>query len=330
VRERAAAMQRQIEQFCARFDGPPPIYVNNLDWAGEWKLLEFLRDVGKHFAVNEMIKKDSVQRRFESEQAGISFTEFSYALLQGADFLELYRRHGCRLQAGASDQWGNIVGGIELTRRVTGQEVFGLTFPLLTNSEGKKYGKSEKGAVWLDGALTTPYEFYQFWVNTQDADVVRFLKWFTFLDEAAINDLASKVGTGERLAQKALAFEVTALVHGRDEAEKVRADSGKLFGGDISQLPVASLKQMAADVPSIQMTPAELADGVGLLDLLVKVGACPSKSDARRQVQQNAVRVNGTGVNDEKRVVTAADFREGEVLLVQKGKRNNYIVVLSK
>jgi tyrosyl-tRNA synthetase len=329
VRQRAAAMQRQIERFCARFDGPPPIYVNNLDWAGGWKLLEFLRDIGKHFAVNEMIKKDSVLRRLEGEQAGISFTEFSYSLIQAADFLELFRRHGCGLQCGASDQWGNIVAGIELTRRVAGQEVYGLTFPLLLDSEGKKVGKTEKGAVWLDPEQCSPYEFYQFWVNTADADVVRFLKWFTFLDEPTINDVAGKVGTGARVAQKALAFEVTALVHGRDEAEKVRADSSKLFARDLSQLPLAELKQMANDVPSITMTRGELGGGIGLLDLLVKVGACTSKSDARRQVQQNGIKLSGVPVTDEKRIVTADDFKGGEVLLLQKGKQHKFIVVLA-
>jgi len=225
VRARGEAMRRQIEGFVGQGDGPPPRFVNNIDWLGEFRLLDFLRDIGKHFSVNEMINKDSVRKRFDKEGGGISYTEFTYMLLQAADFLELYRRHGCKIQCGASDQWGNICEGIELIRRIERGQGYGLTMPLLTNSEGKKMGKSEKGAIWLDSKQTSPYAFYQFWVNMADADVGRFLRWFTLLDEPTIKDLEAKVGTGERIAQKALAQEVTALVHGDQEMSNAKKAS---------------------------------------------------------------------------------------------------------
>src|SRR6185369_2519296 len=192
-------------------------------------VLEFLRDVGKHFAVNQMMQRDSIRARFESRDAGISYTEFSYMLLQAYDFLELFRRHGCRLQAGASDQWGNIVSGVDLIRRITGKAAYGLTMPLVTDSEGKKFGKTEKGAVYLDPELTSPYDFYQFWLNTPDADVARFLRWLTFLPRPEIESLERQVGTGERVAQKALAADLTARVHGRAALDDVLGATSALF-----------------------------------------------------------------------------------------------------
>jgi len=253
-------------------------------------------------------------------------------LLQATDFLELYKRHGCRMQCGASDQWGNICEGIALIRRIEQGQGYGLTMPLLTNSEGKKMGKSEKGAIWLDPKQTSPYAFYQFWVTMADADVVRFLRWFTFLDEPSIKDLEAKVGTGERIAQKALAQEITTLVHGADEMENAKKAATALFSGDIASLPVAMLKQMAADVPSITLTPDRLATGsLSLIDLLVETKACSSKADARRQIAQKGVRVNGKPpAEGDNPSVTMADFLEGEVLVLQRGKRNNYLVIAVK
>jgi tyrosyl-tRNA synthetase len=248
-------------------------------------------------------------------------------LLQGTDFLELYRRHGCKVQCGASDQWGNIIEGIELIRRIDRGQAFGLTMPLLTNSEGKKMGKSEKGAIWLDPQQTSPYAFYQFWFNMADADVARFLRWFTLLEEPAIKELEAKVGTGERVAQKALAQEITTLVHGKAEYDNARRASEALFSGDIASLPVALLKQLASDVPSIKLPAAELGDGIALIDLLVKTQACSSKADARRQLGQKGVRVNGKQPAGENPMVSRADFLEGEVLVLQRGKRNNYLVL---
>jgi tyrosyl-tRNA synthetase len=330
VKLRGQAMQRQIEGFLSAEAGPAPKFVNNIDWLGEFKLLDFLRDIGKHFSVNEMIHKDSVKKRFEKEGTGISYTEFTYMLLQGTDFLELYRRHGCKIQCGASDQWGNICEGIELIRRIDRGQAYGLTMPLLTNSEGKKMGKSEKGAIWLDPQQTSPYAFYQFWINMADADVTRFLRWFTLLEEPAIKELEQKVGTGERVAQKALAQEVTALVHGRAEMENAKKASEALFSGDIASLPVTLLKQMATDVPSITVTPQELANGLPLIDLLVKAGACSSKADARRNLAQKGIRLNGNQPAGDNPTVSASDFLDGEVLVLQRGKRNNFLVILQR
>jgi tyrosyl-tRNA synthetase len=328
VRARGEAMRRQIEGFVGQGDGPPPRFVNNIDWLGEFRLLDFLRDIGKHFSVNEMINKDSVRKRFDKEGGGISYTEFTYMLLQAADFLELYRRHGCKIQCGASDQWGNICEGIELIRRIERGQGYGLTMPLLTNSEGKKMGKSEKGAIWLDSKQTSPYAFYQFWVNMADADVGRFLRWFTLLDEPTIKDLEAKVGTGERIAQKALAQEVTALVHGDQEMSNAKKASEALFSGKLAELPVAQLKQMADDVPSLKMAASELASPMLLVDLLVRVKACASKGEARRLLGQKGIRVNGKQPEGDNPTIGAADFRDGEVLVLQKGKRDNFLVIV--
>ncbi len=330
VRARGLAMQAQIEGFLSQGDGPPPRFVNNIDWLGEVKLLEFLRDIGKHFSVNEMVHKDSVKKRFEKEGTGISYTEFTYMLLQATDYLELYRRHGCRMQCGASDQWGNIVEGIALIRRIDRGEAYGLTMPLLTNSEGKKMGKSEKGAIWLDPKQTSPYAFYQYWVNMADADVGKLLRWFTFLDEPTVTDLDGKIGSGERIAQKRLAEEITTLVHDKEETENAKKASQALFSGDIASLPVSLLKQLADDVPSIKLAPARLASGsIALIDLLVETKACSSKADARRNLGQKGVRVNGKPpAEGDNPTIGAADFLGGEVLVLQRGKRNNFLVLL--
>lgn len=331
VHARGQAMSRQIERFLGASDGPPPKFVNNIDWLGGYKLLEFLRDIGKHFSVNEMVHKDSVKKRFEKEGTGISYTEFTYMLLQATDFLELYRRHGCKIQCGASDQWGNITEGMELIRRIDRGQAYGMTMPLLTNSEGKKMGKSEKGAIWLDPEQTSPYAFYQFWVNMADADVGRFLRWFTFLDEPAIRDLEAKVGSGERVAQKALAQEVTTLVHGKTETENAKRASEALFSGDIASLPVVLLKQLASDVPSITIARERSTSGpISVIDLLVETKACSSKADARRQIAQKGVRINGKQPAGDNPTVTASDFLEGEVLVLQRGKRNNYLVIMQE
>lgn len=331
VRARGQAMQAQIEGFLSQGDGPPPKFVNNIDWLGEVKLLEFLRDIGKHFSVNEMIHKDSVKKRFDKEGAGISYTEFTYMLLQATDFLELYRRHGCRIQCGASDQWGNICEGIALIRRIDRGEAYGLTMPLLTNSEGKKMGKSEKGAIWLDPKQTSPYAFYQFWVNMADADAGRFLRWFTLLDEPTISELETKVGSGERLAQKTLAQEITTLVHGKEEMENARKASVALFSGDIASLPVALLMQLADEVPTTRLGRERLANGsTPLIDLLVETKACSSKADARRNLAQKGIRINGKPpAEGDNPTVSAADFLDGEVLVLQRGKRNNFLVLIA-
>jgi len=341
--ERTLLDRGQVEDNARRIGGQllrlladpanPPLHADNIEWLGSMGLLEFLRDVGKHFSINAMIAKDSVKLRLEREGEGISFTEFSYALLQARDFLELYRRHDCILQCGGSDQWGNIVGGVDLIRRLDGR-AYGLTVPLLTDTEGNKFGKTEQGtSCFLDPALTSPYKFYQFWINAGDADVVRLLRLFTFLPRARIEALAATVGSPAREAQKALAYEVTHFVHGAAEADKAVKASDALFGGDIEGVPVATLREIFADVPSITVA-AERVNGAGasLVDLLVEVGACASKSDARRQLGQGAIRLNGRPVEagaaggDPK--VTRASFLDQSVLVIRRGKRNTYLVKL--
>jgi tyrosyl-tRNA synthetase len=317
-----------------RDDKNPPIHADNIEWLGTMGLLEFLRDVGKHFSINAMVAKDSVRMRLEREGDGISFTEFSYALLQARDFLELHRRHGCELQVGGSDQWGNIVGGVDLIRRAAGGRAFGLTVPLLTDAEGNKFGKTEQGtSCFLDPALTSPYRFYQFWINSDDADVARLLKMFTFLERDRVEALAALAGSPGREAQKALAYEMTAFVHGVAEAEKAIKASEVLFGGDIDGVPVVQLREIFADVPSITMAADRLnGAGASLVDLLVEVGACASKSDARRQLAQGAIRLNGRPVAaaaaGEDLKVTRTAFLEQSVLVIRRGKRNTYLVKL--
>jgi tyrosyl-tRNA synthetase len=336
--ERNLLDRSQVEENARRIGGQllrlladpanPPLHADNIDWLGPMSLLEFLRDVGKHFSVNAMIAKDSVRVRLDRDGEGISFTEFSYALLQARDFLELYRRHDCILQCGASDQWGNIVGGTDLIRRVTGGRAFGLTVPLLTDAEGNKFGKTEAGtSCFLDPALTSPYQFYQFWFNADDADVVRLLKLFTFLPREQIEALAASVGSPARAAQKALAYEVTTFLHGAAEADQAVKASEVLFSGDIEGVPVALLREIFADVPSITVAADRLNGGASLIDLLVEVGACASKSDARRQLGQGAIRLNGRPVSGEP-TVTRDAFLEHSVLVIRRGKRNTYLVKL--
>jgi tyrosyl-tRNA synthetase len=330
--DNTAKIRAQIEKFFANDDGPPAKIVDNLDWLGGVRLLDFLRDVGKHFAVNQMIQRDSVKQRFESREAGISYTEFSYMLLQAYDFHELHRRHGCRLQVGASDQWGNIVSGVDLVRRLGGDTVYGLTSPLLTDSAGKKYGKSEKGAVYLDPKMTSPFAFYQFWLNSADADVGRFLRWLTVRSADQIAAFEASLGS-ERTAQRALAEDLTRRVHGDAELQRVLRATEALFGGgDLRGIGGDILDEALAAAPSITV-PRTRFDGEGALivDLLVEVGACPSKSDARRQLGAGGIAVNGValGTASADIKVTANDLIDGRLLVLRRGKRNNYVIRVS-
>ena len=322
-------LRAQIEGFFANDDGPPARMVDNLEWLGSLSLLDFLRDVGKHFAVNQMIQRDSVKSRFESREEGISYTEFSYMLLQAYDFLELHRRYGCRLQSGASDQWGNIVSGVDLVRRLEGKTVYGLTTPLLTDASGKKYGKSEKGAVYLDPTLTSPYAFYQFWLNTEDANVERFLRWLTVRPREEIEALAAAPGA-ERLGQRALAQDLTRRVHGDAELARVLRATEALFGGgDLRGLGGDLLLEALAAAPSAPVARDRFAgDGALVVDLLAEVGACPSKSDARRQLGAGGIAVNGVplGTSSADVKVTAGDLIEGRLVVLRRGKRNNYVI----
>lgn len=306
--------------------------LNNGDWITPWSLLDFLRDVGKHFSVNQMIKKDSVRLRMESEDAGLSFTEFSYMLIQAYDFYHLYKEHGCRLQAGGSDQWGNITAGTELIRRkACGKEqdtAFGLTFPLLLKSDGTKFGKSQSGNVWLDAHRTSPYQFYQFWINQPDADVPMLLRKFTFLSKHRIDELLES--GNPRLLQSTLAYEVTSFVHGADQADRAVRASRMLFKEKVTDLDDASLREIFADVPSSQFERARFeGEGVLLIDLLVETGLQPSKGAARRLVQQNGASINNvkiTGGIDTR--VTVADLASESMLVLLSGKKARHVVEL--
>jgi tyrosyl-tRNA synthetase len=327
--ENTGKIRAQIERFFANDEGPPAQLVDNLDWLGGVRLLEFLRDIGKHFAVNQMIQRDSVKQRFESREAGISYTEFSYMLLQAYDFYELHRRHGCRMQIGASDQWGNIVSGVDLVRRLAGATVYGLTSPLLTDSTGKKYGKSEKGAVYLDPKLTSPYAFYQFWLNTEDANVGRFLRWLTVRPREEIERFEASLGS-ERLGQRALAEDLTRRVHGDAELARVLRATEALFGGgDLRGIGGDLLDEALAAAPSVTVARSRFeGEGALVVDLLVEVGACPSKSDARRQLGAGGIAVNGValGTASVETKVTSADLIDGRLLVLRRGKRNNFVV----
>ncbi|HEY0812412.1 MAG TPA: tyrosine--tRNA ligase [Pseudonocardia sp.] len=322
VTEWADRIRGQLEKF-VEFDGSPSgaLVVNNLDWTGGQTTLEFLRDVGKHFSVNVMLARETVKRRLAGE--GMSYTEFSYLLLQSQDFLELYRRHGCRLQIGGSDQWGNIIGGVELIRRVNGGVAHALTTPLVTDAEGRKFGKSTGGGnIWLDPAMTSPYAWYQYFVNVADVDVGRYLRMFTFLPPAEIEELEKDVADRPHLraAQRRLATELTTLVHGQHQTDQVVAASGALFGrGDLHDLDAGTLDAALAEVPS---TTFRVADGLTVVDLLVATGLTESKGAARRAVGEGGAYVNNAKVLDAEWAPAEADLLAGGWLVVRRGKRN--------
>ncbi|HCQ8225395.1 TPA: tyrosine--tRNA ligase [Klebsiella variicola] len=300
------------------------IAANNYDWFGSMNVLTFLRDIGKHFSVNQMINKEAVKQRLNRDDQGISFTEFSYNLLQGYDFACLNKLHGVALQIGGSDQWGNITSGIDLTRRLHQNLVFGLTVPLITKADGTKFGKTEGGAVWLDPKKTSPYKFYQFWINTADADVYRFLKFFTFMDMAEINALEEEdknSGKAPR-AQYVLAEQVTRLVHGEEGLEAAKRITESLFNGNLSDLSEADFEQLAQDgVPMIEME-----KGADLLQALVDSELQPSRGQARKTVASNAVTINGEKQADPEYVFSDSDRLFGRYTLLRRGKKNYCLV----
>src|SRR3954452_4530699 len=305
----------------------PARIINNADWLASFDLLGFLRDTGKYFTVNYLLQKEAVSRRLESEE-GISFTEFSYPLLQARDYLELFDRFNCTLQMGGTDQWGNITAGIDLVRKLRARRVHGLVWPLLTTASGTKFGKTEAGTVWLDPNRTSPFRFYQFWLNTDDRDVVRNLKFFTFMDRTEIEALAraTEQRPQAREAQKALARAVTSLVHGDEQVQRAERATEVLFGGSLEGLKVEDVLTVFEDAPS---TGIELAaDGIAVADLLVRVKLVPSKSEAMRLLKSGGVYVNNTRVADDKARVTAADAIGGEVLVLRKGRKDQHIVRL--
>lgn len=296
--------------------------LNNYDWLGGLNYIEFLRDIGRHFSVNRMLTFESYKQRLER---GLSFIEFNYQLLQSFDFLTLYRDHGCRLQMGGDDQWGNIVAGVELTRRVEGGEVFGLTFPLITRSDGKKMGKSEKGAVFLDPQIFSPYDFFQYWRNVADADVVAFLKLFTFLPLEQIEEMSKLKDAEINMAKELLAYEQTKIIHGIEEAEKARDAAKAAFSVNPGQAGSAGLE----GVPSIEIAASELEAGIPVLDLFARTDLCASKSDARRLVQQGGAVVQEQKISDIELIIDGSFVQDGEMLLRAGKKRYFRIVVIS-
>ena len=321
-----AGIRAQLARFLD-FNAPhnPARIVNNADWLAAFDLLGFLRDTGKYFTVNYMLQKESVNRRLESEE-GISFTEFSYLLLQARDFLELYDRYGCTLQMGGSDQWGNITAGIDLIRKLRAARAHGLVWPLMTTSSGAKFGKTEAGTIWLDAQRTSPFHFYQFWLNTDDRDAVRYLKLFTFMTRAEIDELARSAGAApeKREAQRALARHVTALVHGEDQVERAERAAAVLFGDGIAQANVEDVLMVFADAPSTELDFGP--DGMSVADLLVAVRLAPSKSEAVRLVKSGGVYVNNVRATDERARLTRETAIGGQVIVLRKGRRDQHVV----
>jgi tyrosyl-tRNA synthetase len=322
VQKNVEGIQKQLAAIFD-FDGENgAVMVNNYDWAGSMDIVTFLRDIGKHIGVNYMLAKDTIASRLET---GISFTEFTYTILQAMDFNHLYESHNCKLQIGGSDQWGNITSGLELIRKMQpeGSKAFGLTIPLVTKADGTKFGKTEGGAVWLDPAKTSPYEFYQFWINTADADVIKYLKYFTFLSHEEIEQLEKAVLEEPHLrkAQKALAEEMTRLIHGEESLQQAIKITQALFSGDVRNLSAEEIKQGFKDVPTYESAGEE-----NLVDLLVAAKISPSKRQAREDITNGAVSVNGERVTDSNYVLVDTDRIEGQFTIIRRGKKKYTLI----
>ena len=307
----------------------PAQLLDNAAWTRDVRFLDFLRDIGKHFSVNQMVAKESIRARMEDREAGISFTEFSYMLLQAFDFMVQARDFNCELQIGGSDQWGNITAGIDLCRKKLGKPVFGLTLPLITNADGKKFGKTEAGAIWLDSKRTSVYRFYQFWINTDDRDGVRYLKFFTFLTRDEIEALEKKhlENPGAREAHKALAKAVTDLVHGPNATQEAMRASEILFGGDLKGVAEGTFNEIVGEAPTREIERQKLEGaGIPLVELLVLAGLCPSKGQARKDIEGGGVNLNNARETNIQRTATAHDLLFGKHLLLRKGKKNHVVV----
>jgi tyrosyl-tRNA synthetase len=323
VQKNVEGIQKQLAAIF-NFDGENgAVLVNNYDWAGSMDIVTFLRDIGKHIGVNYMLAKDTIASRLDS---GISFTEFTYTILQAMDFNHLYENFNCKLQVGGSDQWGNITSGLELIRKMQpeGSKAYGVTIPLVTKADGTKFGKTEGGAVWLDAKKTTPYEFYQFWINAADADVVKYLKYFTFLSHEEIEALERSVEEEPHLrkAQKALAEEMTRLIHGEDSLQQAIKITQALFSGDVRSLTASEIEQGFKDVPSFNATEAD----ANLVDLLVAAKISPSKRQAREDITNGAVTVNGERITDTSYVLQDSDRIEGKFTIIRIGKKKYSLI----
>lgn len=328
VQQWVQSIRGQLEPFLSFEGDNAAIMANNYDWFGGMGCLDFLRDIGKHFSVNAMLAKESVKQRIERDDVGISFTEFAYALLQGYDFAELNKRHGVMLQIGGSDQWGNITWGIDATRRLNQQSVFGLTLPLVTKSDGTKFGKTEGGAVWLNAKKTSPYQFYQFWLKVADADVYKFLKYFTFLSVEEIDaiEAADQASGTKPEAQRILAEEMTRLIHGEAALEAAQRISASLFAEDQSNLTETDFEQLALDgLPAF-----EVSGELNIVQALVQSGLAKSNNEARGFVSQGAAVVNGAKVGSDAYVLADADKRFGKYTIVRRGKRNHALLVWAR
>jgi tyrosyl-tRNA synthetase len=321
VREWTEKIRGQASQFVSVEGANAARVVNNYDWTSDLSTIDFLRDIGKHFPVNRMLDREAVRGRLES--GGISYTEFSYVLLQSMDYLELFRRHGCRLQTGGSDQWGNITAGVELVRRVEGEQVHALATPLLTKPDGTKFGKTESGTVWLDPAMTSPYAFYQFWLNVDDRQVGELLRVFTYRSLSDIADLEKQHAErpAARVAQRALAEDVTTLVHGEDETRRVQEAAAALFGtGDLRTLDAATLEAALHEAPFARVSAGERLPS--LTELMVESGLAPSRGAARRTASEGGAYLNNERVTDPDAEVDRDRLLHGRFLVLRRGKRN--------
>jgi tyrosyl-tRNA synthetase len=332
VERNLQGIKEQLQRFLDFDCGNAAVVENNADWLTTLNLTEFLRDVGKYFSVNSMIAKESVKRRLQ-QQEGISFTEFSYMLLQAYDFLVMYDRHRCLLQMGGSDQWGNITAGIDLIRRTRGVQAYGLVLPLITTASGTKFGKTEAGTVWLDGRRTSPYHYYQFWLNTDDRDVIAYLKYFTWLDEKEIAELEKTVRQEpeKREAQRTLAREVTRLTHGEQALESAERISRLFFSEDVGNLTAEEVLEVVSDAPSSELNVSRLeGDGIELDELLHLSGLARSKGDARRAIKGGGIYLKNRRITDTYYKVTMDDSIEGKLFLLRKGKKQYHVVRIVK
>lgn len=332
VQRNVDGIRAQLSKLLAADSGMPTAkFVDNAEWLAKMSAMEFLRDVGKFFTVNYLLSKESVKRRLESED-GISYTEFSYLLLQAYDFLVLHDRFQCTLQLGGSDQWGNIVAGCDLIRKLRGKPAHGLVMPLLTTAGGTKFGKTESGTIWLDPARTSPFRFYQFWLNTDDRDVIAYLRHFTFRTGEEIVDLERAVKTqpDQRQAQRTLARDVTEMVHGADQVTRAERAAGVLFGGSLADASADDILMVFDDAPSVTMTAAVLEAGVAATEVAVTTGLASSKGEAGRLIKQGGYYVNDRRLTDERGQITMADAIGGSVIVLRKGQRERRIVRIQK
>ncbi|MDK9700760.1 MAG: tyrosine--tRNA ligase [bacterium] len=329
VAENLASIRTQFERFFS-FEGPnAAIIVNNYDWTSKFSYIDWLRDVGKNFTINYMLQKKSVKMRLDDREQGLSYTEFSYMLLQAYDFLHLYDHEKCQLQCGADDQWGNITAGTDLIRRMRGVEAYGITFPLLLTSEGEKLGKSTGGgSVWLDPKQTSPYHFYQYWIQVPDADVGRMMKMFTFLSVEEIDEIVAEhlAAPEKRYGQIRLATEVTRTVHGEEGLQKAQLATDVLFGKPIAGLNDDDLAGIFADVPAFTLARSRLDEGLSIIDLAVEAGAYPSKGEARRAITSGGCYLNNHRVSDVAKKVTSEDLIATATMILRTGKKNYFLI----